>query len=134
MRNSEPRSKPRGLYAFVLFATLMGNAGCGYTLRQPFNRDIETVYVGVFKSQTFRRDQNIDLTNMIQQEIRQRTPYKVVGSPEGADARLEGTITYVDKNVQVESPNNLPRHLLASMTATVTFTDNRTGQKSTRLT
>lgn len=133
MRYPESRAHSRRLCVFVSFVSMLASAGCGYTVRPPFDPNIRTVYVGMFKAQTFRRDQNIDLTNMIQQEIRQRTPYKVVGSPEGADARLEGTITFVDKNVQVESPNNLPRHLLTNMTATVTFTDNRTGQSSTKV-
>ena len=45
---------------------------------------------------------------MIQKEIKHRTPYKVVGSPEKADTVLEGTINYGDKNIVVESPFNLP--------------------------
>lgn len=135
MRILTPRfdvRKARGLVC--LLVGLAPLAGCGYSLRPPFERDIKTVYVGIFKNQTFRRDQNIDLTRMIQDEIRLRTPYKVVGSPEGADMRLEGTITYVDKNVQVENPNNLPRHLLNNINATVTYLDNRTGEANTKST
>ena len=121
------------LAVFALLASMMAS-GCGYTVRPPYDRSIRTVYVGMFKGQSFRRDQNIDLTRMIQDEIRLRTPYSVVGSPDGADARLEGTITYVDKNLQVESPNNLPRHLLASVNATVKYTDNRSGSTTTKTT
>ena len=126
-------SKRRGLAVFAPLVCLMVS-GCGYTVRPPYDRSIRTVYVGMFKGQSFRRDQNIDLTNMIQNEIRLRTPYSVVGSPDGADARLEGTITYVDKNLQVESPNNLPRHLLSSVNATVKYTDNRSGSTTTKTT
>jgi Lipopolysaccharide-assembly len=126
-------SARRGLVPLIVLASMVVS-GCGYTVRPPYDRSIRTVYVGIFKSQSFRRDQNIDLTNLIQQEIRLRTPYSVVGSPDGADARLEGTITYVDKNTQVENPYNLPRHLLASMTATVTYIDNRSGVSTTKTT
>lgn len=109
-------------------------AGCGYTLRPPYDPGIRKVYVGMFKSQSFRRDMNIELTKMVQDEIRLRTPYMVVGTIEESDARLEGTITYVDKNVQVENPNNLPRHLLATMQATVTYIDNRSKTSTTKKT
>ncbi len=108
--------------------------GCGYTVRPPFDRSIKRVYVGMFKSQSFRRDMNIELTEMVQKEIRLRTPYMVVGTIEESDARLEGTITFVDKNVQVENPNNLPRHLLATMQATVTYIDNRSKTSTTKKT
>lgn len=120
-----------GMVALLLIASA---GGCGYTVRPPYDRSIRTVYVGVFKSQSFRKDVNLPLTEMIQQEIRLRTPYQVVGSPDQADTRLEGTITFTDKNIQVENPNNLPRHLLASLIATVTYTDNRTGSQATRTT
>ena len=133
MRNFILRLKARHGCASLALLVLLMTFGCGYSIRPPFNRDISTVYVGIFKSQSFRRDQNIDLTRMIQDEIRLRTPYKVVGSPEGADTRLEGTITFTDKNLQVENPNNLPRELITSMTTTVTFIDNRTGQATTKV-
>ena len=38
-----------------------------------------------------------------------RTPYKVVGTPDGADTVLEGTINFANKNIVVENPWNLPR-------------------------
>ena len=134
MRRFSPQFHARRVFASLALLVLLTMSGCGYGIRPPFNRDIKTVYVGIFKSQSFRHDQNIQLTQMIQDEIRLRTPYKVVGSLEGADTRLEGTITFTDKNLQVENPNNLPRVLLTSVTATVTFIDNRTGQSTTKVT
>jgi len=106
--------------------------GCGYTVRTPYNRSIRTVYVPTFKSIRFRRDLNLQFTEMLQEEIRNRTPYMVVGNPEGADATLQGTISLDDKNLVLENPNNLPRQLQAMMFATVTFTDNRSGMASTK--
>jgi len=97
MRNSIPRFQARHACVSLALLVLIAPSGCGYSIRPPFNRDISTVYVGIFKSQSFRRDQNIQLTQMIQDEIRLRTPYKVVGSPEGADTRLEGVITFTDR-------------------------------------
>ncbi len=107
-------------------------AGCGYSVRPPYNSSIRTVYVPVFKSYRFRTDLNIQLTQMLIEEINRRTPYRVVSDPAKADARLEGTVAFDDKNVLVENPYNLPRHILATMSVNVTFTDNRSQATNTR--
>jgi hypothetical protein len=99
--------------------------GCGYSVRPPFDQNIRTVYVPVFKSVSFQRDLNIQLTEKVQDEIRRRTPYRVVGTPEEADSTLDGTIRFVDKNAALESPNNLPRQIQAQVVAEVKWTDNR---------
>ena len=82
------------------------------------------MFVPVFKTQSFRRDVNLNLTELIQKEIMNRTPYKVVGRPEGADTILEGTINYVDKNIVVENPFNLPRELNMTIAVSVKWMHN----------
>ncbi|QEH34098.1 hypothetical protein OJF2_26320 [Aquisphaera giovannonii] len=111
-----------GLIALALLpaATL----GCGYSIRAPFDKSVKTVFVPVLKTRTFRRDLNLNLTEMIQKEIMHRTPYKVVGNPEGADTILEGTINYENKNIIVENPFNLPRQLNTTVTVAVKWTHN----------
>jgi hypothetical protein len=119
-----PRKCPGRVTTVV---TLIGAlaAGCGYSIRPPYDANVRTVYVPVFKSNSFRRDLNFMLTRRIQEEIQNRTPFKVVGSPEGADTTLEGTITFVDKNVQVENPSNLPRQIMGTIMVQVRWVDNR---------
>ncbi|MGC8643190.1 MAG: LPS assembly lipoprotein LptE [Isosphaeraceae bacterium] len=114
-------SRPLALLAFVLFAPF---GGCGYSIRAPFDKSVQTVFVPVLKTQSFRRDLNLNLTEMIQKEIMHRTPYHVVGSPEGADTILEGTINFANKNTVVENPWNLPRELNATVNAKVKWTHN----------
>jgi hypothetical protein len=114
----------RAALAALFLASL---AGCGYSLRPPYKPEIKTVFVPVFRSMSYRQDLNLRLTEAVQKEIMRRTPYKVVGSPEGADAILEGMITNADKNLVVESPFNLPRHMTAMITAELKFYDNRPG-------
>jgi hypothetical protein len=80
----------------------------------------------MFRTTVFRRDVNMMLTESIIKEIERRTPYKVVGKPEHADTTLEGSVNFADKNLIVENPFNLPRQLVTNLTATVTWTDNRT--------
>jgi hypothetical protein len=112
--------------ALMLALAVPAVVGCGYSVRPPFQQNIRTVYVPMFQSLVFRRDVNLRLTETIIKEIERRTPYKVVGKPEGADTTLAGTVNFADKNIVVENPFNLPRQLQTNLTATLTWTDNRT--------
>ena len=111
-------------WALVMAAVLAGSAGCGYSIRAPFDPAVRTVYVPVFRSITFRRDVNFQLTELVIKQIEKRTPFKVVGTPEGADMILDGEINFADKNIIVENPFNLPRQLTATLFANVKWTHN----------
>src|SRR5438093_8693841 len=117
MRILRPWTTSIAVVALVLVA--VGPLGCGYSIRPPYDTSIRTVYVPIFRSFSFREDMNLKLTECVIKEIERRTPYKVVGSPEGADTTLSGIINYVDKITFVENPNNLPRHLITILSATV---------------
>lgn len=121
------RSRSIGRLLIAALLALTFTAGCGYSIRPPFEPTVRTVYVPVFRSVTFRREVNLQLTKLVQQEIERRTPFKVVGSPDGADTTLDGVISTAEKNIVTENPNNLPRELLAAMTVRVRWIDNRTG-------
>ncbi len=110
------------LIMIMLVGTML--SGCGYTMRAPFDKSVKTVFVPVFRTQSYRRDLNLNLCEMVQKEIMQRSPYKVVGRPEGADTILEGTINFADKNIVVENPFNLPRELSATVSVVVKWTHN----------
>lgn len=101
--------------------------GCGYSVRPPYNESIKTIYLPMFKSYRFRQDLNIKLTEMLREEIIDRTPYMIVSDPAKADARLEGTVIFDDKNVIVENPYNLPRNIMGTLTVKVSYVDNRSG-------
>jgi hypothetical protein len=96
----------------------------GWHFYAPFDTsEVKTVFV-YFKSQSFRRDVQLRLTEAVTKEISMRSPYRVVGSPAQADSILSGTISYADKNLVVEAPTNLPRELNATITVAVTWTHN----------
>lgn len=120
-----PRLTRRGALAALAGAILPSLPGCGYTLRPPYDRDIETVYVPIFRSFTFRPEQNIELTRLVQQEITRRTPYRVVDTPDAADTCLSGTVLFTEKFVIVTTPNNYPRNEMGQITAEVTWEDLR---------
>lgn len=122
-RRPTTTSRTAGLLLIAACAAVCA-PGCGYTIRAPFDKSVRTVFVPIFKTQSFRRDLNTNLTEMVQKEIERRTTYKVVGRPEEADTILEGTINYADKNVIVENPFNLPRQLNATVALSVKWTHN----------
>jgi hypothetical protein len=108
----------------VALLTSIALCGCGYSIRAPYDKSIKTVFVPILKTQSFRRDMNLQLTELVQKEIGRRTPYKIVNSPDKADTILEGTINFADKNLVVENPFNLPRELTATINVSVKWTHN----------
>ncbi|WP_165222920.1 LPS assembly lipoprotein LptE [Aquisphaera insulae] len=123
-----PQARPRGrrsVFGLILLVLLpIAASGCGYSIRAPFDKSVRTVFVPMLRSRSFRRDIPEQLTKMIQDEIQNRTTYKVVGRPEEADTILEGTINFADKNIIVESPFNLPRQLNSTIAVSVKWTHN----------
>lgn len=116
------RAAARALFASA--AMLVFQQGCGYSVRAPFSKEIKTVYVPVFRSTSFRREVNLQLTELVQKEIERRTGFKVVGTQEGADSILDGTINFADKNLLVENPYNYPRQLTAQVNCSINWTHN----------
>jgi hypothetical protein len=110
----------------ALLATLLVAlpGGCGYNFRAPYEHEIHTIYVPVFRSIDFRRDVNLQLTELVIKEIERRTPWKVVGTQDGADMILNGTVNYATKNIVVENPFNMPRQLSAQINVSVAFVHN----------
>jgi hypothetical protein len=110
--------------ALLTLALPAAGPGCGYSVRAPFDPKVKTVYVPVVRSLTFRRNIQLELTEMTIKEIEKRTPYKVVGTPDEADTILECTVNFADKNIIVESPFNLPRQLNATVQVMAKWTHN----------
>ena len=119
------RNAARATLAAAAFVLAFGlAAGCGYSVRAPYAKEIKTVYIPVFRSISFRRDVNLQLTELVIKEMERRTPYKMVGTQEEADTILDGTINFADKNIVVENPFNMPRQLQAQMNVSVSWTHN----------
>jgi hypothetical protein len=96
----------------------------GWHMYAPFDTsEIKTVAV-FFKTQSFRRDVEKQLTEAVIKEITLRSPYRVVGQHEKADSLLTGTITFADKNLVVEAPTNLARELNMTINVAVNWTHN----------
>lgn len=115
----------RGVVAQACLAiACAASSGCGYSFRAPYDKSVKTVFVPMFKTQAFTRDVEKDLTRQVQQEIIHRTPYRLVHRLEEADTVLTGTINFVDKNIIVEAPTNLPRQLTRTINVSVNWVHN----------
>jgi Lipopolysaccharide-assembly len=86
--------------------------------------DIQTVYVPVFESDSFRRNLAEFLTEAIVKEIELKTPYKVVGTPQ-ADSVLTGKITTDTKRVIIEDQFDYPRETQVNMSVEVRWVNRR---------
>ena len=83
------------VFIFLIIIAALAGGGCaGYRFGAAslYPPDIQTVYVPVFESNSFRRNLGEWLTEAVCKEIELKTPYKVVGTP-NADSVLTGKIT-----------------------------------------
>jgi len=102
-------------------------SGCGYTLGNGFSPNLKTVSVPIFENDTYRRGLEYQLTEAVQKEIQNRTPYRLARGND-ADTRLTGRIVQVRKDVLGENNNDDPRQLQLSIMVRVTWENLRTGQ------
>lgn len=102
-------------------------SGCGYTLGNGFSPNLKTVSVPIFENDTYRRGLEYQLTEAVQKEIQNRTPYRLARGTD-ADTRLTGRIVQVRKDVLGENNNDDPRQLQFSILVRVTWENLRTGE------
>ncbi|REK10904.1 MAG: hypothetical protein DWQ37_15810 [Planctomycetota bacterium] len=88
--------------------------------------DIQTVYVPIFESDSFRRNLAEFLTEAVVKQIQDRTPYRVVGTAE-ADSVLSGKITTDTKRVVFEDPFDYPRENQVNLSIEVRWVNRRGG-------
>jgi hypothetical protein len=86
--------------------------------------DVQTVFVPMIESESFRRDLGERLTEAVVKEIELKTPYKVVGTPD-ADSVLSARLVSDTKHVTVENKNDDPRAIEFAMFAEVTWFNRR---------
>jgi hypothetical protein len=85
------------------------------------------VHVPIFKSQSFRRGFELQLTEAVQKQIQESTQYRLVSEAE-ADTRLVGEIIEVSKRVENQNRYDDPRELELQMAVQVQWLDVKTGR------
>ncbi len=115
-------------YGFLLsaFCILSGCASYQFGNRTLYPADVQTVYVPMVQSESFRPALGETLTEAICKEIEAKTPYKVVGNP-NADSILSAKIINDTKRVIVENKFDEQRSTDVNYQIQVTWT-NRKGE------
>jgi hypothetical protein len=89
--------------------------------------NVRTIYVPMVQSDSFRTTPAVDigerLTEALCKEIEKRTPFKIVGSEDGADSVLTARIVADTKRMVVESPTDQSRNVELNYQALVTWAD-----------
>ena len=108
---------------FVLVCTV-GCAGYKIGTRTLYRTDVRTVHVPIIKSDSFRPELGVMLTEALQKEIERRTSFKLTNI-ETADSVMECRLTSDSKRVVSENSFDDPRILQSILTVEVKWTDRR---------
>jgi hypothetical protein len=114
---------------FVTLVLALASVGCaGYNVGAPFSPEIQSVYVPVFNSGSTRRFLEYQLTEAVQKQIQQRTPYRLLKEESGADTKLSGKLIDLRKTALGQTENSDARELQVNLAIEVTWEDLRSGR------
>ena len=115
-----------GRVCLVVFAlaTAVGCAGYKIGTKSLYRADVRTIHVPIIKSESFRPELGVMLTETVQKEIERRTPFKLANI-ETADSVMTCTLTADTKRVVSETNLDEPRLLQSIMTVEVSWIDRR---------
>ncbi len=114
----------RILLLAVALATVLGCAGYKIGTRSLYRADIRTIHVPIIRSESFRPELGVMLTETVQKEIERRTSFKLANR-ETADSVMTCTLTADTKRVVSETNLDEPRLLQSIMTVEVAWVDRR---------
>jgi hypothetical protein len=105
-------------------AAMLGCANYRMGARSLYPPDIETVYVPVIESNSYRRNLGEWLTEAVVKEIENVSPLKVVNTPE-ADSVLSCRIVSDTKQIAMESQTDEGRELQVTFQVSVSWVDRK---------
>jgi hypothetical protein len=114
----------RNLIYMIALTSLVGCAGYQVGTRTLYRKDVRTIHVPIIKSDSFRPELGVMLTETVQKEIERRTPFKL-SNIETADSVMTCRLTSDSKRVVSETNTDEPRLLQSVMTVEVSWNDRR---------
>ena len=126
----------RGAGSICLAAAIcVGAIGCGRGGLSGYNNgwlypdDVDSVYVEMFDSGSFRRGHEYTLTDAICKRIEAETPYKIVSDRDFADTVLSGQISSIGSGVlAMDRETGLPLEREVQLNVTVSWKNMKTGE------
>ena len=114
---------------FLLLGCQGVDPGKGYTTESLYRTDVQTVFVPMFESQSFRREIEYDLTRAICEQLEVHSPFKVVSDRGRADTILYGRISNVTEKVLTQQRDlDRPLENQIVLAVNVTWKDLRSGE------
>jgi hypothetical protein len=101
--------------------------GCGYTVGPAFDGEVQSVYVEIFSTNTFRRTLEIQLTEAIQRQVQTESPL-ILAKEHNADTKLTGRIVGAKKRALGQTGFDDARQIEADIRIQVSWEDLRTGE------
>jgi hypothetical protein len=114
----------RSAIAAMMLAVVVGCAGYKIGTRNLYRNNIRTIHVPIIKSDSFRPELGVLLTEAVQKEIENRTPYKLTNW-ETADSVMICRLTADSKRAVSETNTDEPRVLQSVMTVEISWNDRR---------
>ena len=123
-RGQAPFSAPFSFLALVLLVLFAGCASYRVGNQTLYAPDVQTVYVPMIETTSYRRDLGERLTEAVVKEIELKTPFKVVGTPD-ADSILSARMVGETKHITIENQNDDPRAVELNMAVEITWLNRR---------
>ena len=120
------------MYQWLILA-LIGAFGCsltgcqGYQNDWPYPQQIQTVYVEMFDTSSFRRGHEFTLTDSICKRLEAQTPYKIVSDRNVADSVLSGRMSIGNSVLATDYYSARPLEQETTVYVSVTWKDLKTG-------
>ncbi len=113
----------------LLLAALLAlwGSGCGYRVGPNYSPAVRTVHIPVFKTESFRRGFELQLTEAVQRQVQTTTPYRLANEPM-ADTRLIGRIVEITKRPVNQNRYDDPRELELALAVEVRWEECSTGR------
>ena len=123
-------------YLLIILPVLLAVAGCssidpekGYSSASLYDDSIDTVFVEMFDSTSFRKGIEFELTNALVQRIAANTPYHIRANRKDADSVIYGKIIDVSERVLAHQRQlDRPMQEQLIVVAEVTWKDLRSGK------
>lgn len=121
----------RALFLAIVSATLLTSCAAspseGYSFASNYDESIQTIAVPIFGNNTLQRGLELQLTESLNKQIRDRTPWVLSGSSQ-ADTTLLGVITYYELEQVSQAPGTgLVQEQAVRISVNFEWRDNRTG-------
>lgn len=112
------------MLAILSTVTASGCLGYRFGTKSLYRPDIRTIHVPIVRSDSFRPELGVLLTEALQKQIEQRTPYKL-SQFATSDSILTVRLTNDSKRIKSETITDEPRLLETVMTVELSWTDQR---------